>query len=236
MSKQKIKVEIECTNIAPLVTLKEKLNTGSLKYGVFASNGSGKTFMSRMFRLTEKTEEHEIDDAGKSTTDRLITRGKTKGSFKFKITDTSGEIKEDISIDIEKGRIPLIPDTKYIYHTFNQDYVEKNIRTLNFDKDSDVQGYILGKINIDLNTEEAELAKLKEENIQLTKQIESDISTYVREKIRPIRDINRINEFKNLEAVKIYQNIDSPPLTVSKSMELLLDDYNNRHIIKTLRN
>jgi hypothetical protein len=222
----KIKVNIECENIAPLVMLKEKVEAGSLKYGVFANNGSGKTFISRMFRLTEKDEEHEIDDLGKSTTDKLITRGKQNANFNFKITDNAGDIKEDISIKLQRGALPTIPETQYIYHTFNQDYVEQNIRTLNFEKDSDIQGFILGKINIDLNDEEEKLKAKKLQNEQLSNQVAREIDTFVNSNIKPIKNISGIKNFKQLEVKEIYKGIELEPITVQKSLDELIEDHN----------
>lgn len=45
----------------------------------------------------------------------------------------------------------------YLYHVFNQDYVEENIQVLNYEKDPNIQGYILGKIHIDLSNDEIKL-------------------------------------------------------------------------------
>ena len=67
MPEQKIKTEINCQNIAPIKSLNKEISSSSLKFGVFANNGSGKTFISRMFRLTENSEELE------DTTDVLET-------------------------------------------------------------------------------------------------------------------------------------------------------------------
>lgn len=65
-----IKSELACQNIAPIENLTKELNTSSLKIGVFANNGSGKTFLSRLFRLTENQEELVIDENGVCTTDK----------------------------------------------------------------------------------------------------------------------------------------------------------------------
>ena len=54
MSNNKIITEIICQNIAPLESLSKEIKSNSLKIGMLADNGSGKTFISRMFRLLEK--------------------------------------------------------------------------------------------------------------------------------------------------------------------------------------
>ncbi|MGB0881192.1 MAG: hypothetical protein ACPGTO_11590, partial [Polaribacter sp.] len=111
--------------IAPLKNLDEEINSTSLKFGVFANNGSGKTFISRMFRLTEKSGELALDEDSSSPTDKLITLGgEERGSFSFKVTDKTSAITEQFDINLDKKSIPTIPDTNYIFHVFNEDYVE----------------------------------------------------------------------------------------------------------------
>lgn len=100
----KIKTVIKCQNIAPLENLYKEIPSSSLKIGVFANNGCGKTFISRLFRLTEKQTKLELNADGTSPTD----------------------ITEDITINFQEKTIPTIPETNYLYHTFNQDYVEEN--------------------------------------------------------------------------------------------------------------
>ena len=167
MADDKITTIIKCQNIAPIENLTREIKSSSLKMGVFANNGSGKTFISRLFRLTEKQDELVLDENSKSPTDKLLTFGKSNGIFSFKITDKDGNVKDDFNISITKGQIPTIPETKYLYHTFNQDYVEENIRALNYEKDSDVQGFILGKTQIDLTDDENKLSELEKQGKEI---------------------------------------------------------------------
>lgn len=125
MAGEKIKTNIQCQNIAPIENLTRSISSNSLKIGVFANNGSGKTFISRLFRLTEKNNELLIENEI-SPTDKLITIGKSTSSFSFSIIDKHGITQEDFKIQLVKGTIPNIPKTKYTYHTFNQDYVEEH--------------------------------------------------------------------------------------------------------------
>jgi hypothetical protein len=69
----KIKTILTCSNIAPLENLSKEIESNSLKIGILADNGSGKTFISRMFRLTEHI---DLKDEGKST-NKLITFKRT---------------------------------------------------------------------------------------------------------------------------------------------------------------
>lgn len=226
MADDKITTIIKCQNIAPIKNLTREIKSSSLKMAVFANNGSGKTFLSRLFRLTEKQDELIIDENGKSPTDKLLTFGKNNGTFSFKITDKDGNVKDDFSILVTKGQIPTIPDTKYLYHTFNQDYVEQNIRVLGYEKDSDIQGFILGKVNIDLKDDEDNLAKIEKEGKILSKQVEKEINTYVEVNLSNIQNIKRLSEYAYLKPNEIFQGIDKDLHEVPKSIEDLFADYN----------
>ena len=226
MADNKIKTNVQCINIAPIENLSKEISSSSLKIGVFANNGSGKTFISRVFRLTDTTIKLELDEEGKSPTDKLITLGKTKGSFSFKITDKENVVVEDFNIQIQKGKLPTIPKTKYIYHTFNEDYVEENISALSYDKESEIEGFILGKINIDLKDEEEELLKIEREGTALTEQIKNEINKYVSKNVSNVQNIKRLNEYKILEFQNIFDKIEQQKYPISKSFEVLLKDYN----------
>lgn len=226
MADDKITTILKCQNIAPIENLTKEIKSSSLKMGVFANNGSGKTFLSRLFRITEKQEELVLDENGKSPTDKLLSFGKNNGTFSFKITDKDGNVKDDFSISVNKGQIPIIPDTKYLYHTFNQDYVEQNIQVLGYEKDSDIQGFILGKVNIDLKDDEDNLLKIEKEGKTLSEQVEKEINTYVEENISNIQNIKRLSEYAYLKPNEIFQGIDKDLYEISKNIEELFADYN----------
>lgn len=226
MAEEKITTIIKCQNIAPIENLTREIKSSSLKMGVFANNGSGKTFLSRLFRLTEKQDEITLDENGKCSTDKLLTFGKNNGTFSFKIIDKDGNVKDDFTISVAKGQIPTIPNTKYLYHTFNQDYVEQNIRVLGYEKDSDIQGFILGKVNIDLKDDEDNLAKIEKEGKILSEQVEKEINSYVEENISNIQNIKRLSEYAYLKPNEIFQGVDKELFEVSKSIEDLFADYN----------
>ena len=223
-----IKTNIQCENLAPLEKLSEEFNSGAMKIAVLANNGSGKTFLSRMFRLLEKNQPPIATDVnGKVATDKLITFEKKSCSFAFKVTQTQPLlIKEDIKFTINKGAVPVIPQTNYIYHCFNEDYVDENIQTLSFDKESNVVGFILGKTNIDVSNEETELtAKVADKNL-LAEKTKTAITKFINEKIGTIPNINRLTEFRNLNYDKIANGIDDPWTDVNKTYDELISDYN----------
>lgn len=191
----KIKVKLKCTNIAPLVNLDDEFENSSLKIGVFANNGCGKTFISRMFRLLEKPLDDGGGDASVSNTDRLITMGKSNASFDFRITDDAGAVVEDVTINLVKSTAPTIPATKYLYHIFNQDYVDENIRALDYEHTEDVQGFILGKTNIDLTEDNKRLKDITDARATLKNDLTAKINAYISKYIATIANIKRLGEY-----------------------------------------
>jgi wobble nucleotide-excising tRNase len=225
MAKQ-IKTKITCENLAPLLKFDEEIESDTLKIAIFANNGSGKTFLSRMFRLAEKEYVPIPDEKGKLPTDKLISFEKNKCSFSLKITSKENVVSEDFAINISKGNVPLKPTTKYIYHCFNQDYVEENIRTLSYEKDSNIVGFILGKANIDVSKEKEIRFKKSVEKEKLVETLKKDITKYISDKIGSIPNINRLSEYKSLNVETVIAEIDSPFTDVPKSYKDLLNDYN----------
>lgn len=85
MAKSTIKLEIE--NIGPHTKINFEGKTSSGKNAIFANNGSGKTFISRLFRL--------IDNPIILNSDRLLSFGKDEGRMKFAFIDTNAEKNEN---------------------------------------------------------------------------------------------------------------------------------------------
>lgn len=218
-----IKTTIKCSNIAPIDSIDKTFESSGLKLGIFASNGSGKTYLSRMFRLLENTQVIEEDESGGLPTDLYLSFDKSRGDFSFKVVSREGVVVEDTSVNIEKGKKPTIGSTHYIFHTFNQDYVEDNIRALNYEKDDTIEGFILGKTNIDLSDDEKRLSKIKEEGETLHHEIESKIESSL-DSINDVRDIKRLNEYKLITLDNLLSNDGIS--RGEKSANSYLDDYN----------
>ena len=155
---KKLRVTLKATNIGPHESLNNTLNFSSLKVGVFANNGSGKTFLSRMFRLIENGSVEKVNKA--------LSINSKSGDFSFQIDEKkdSGDTTETLKLQIKKDCEPTINNgTRYIYHVFNSDYVKENIEELKYQPDGNIEGYILGKTKIDLSKEKAESKKLDKE-------------------------------------------------------------------------
>lgn len=146
-----IEINLEIRNIGPHKELMFNTKTKSLKISIYANNGTGKTFISRLFRL--------IENPTQEKSNKLLSFGSSNGNFKFSVKN--GNLRE-LDIKITKNSNPLIENkTGYIFHTFNSDYISENIIVKNYNLDGSIEGYIVGKTQIDLSKDK-ELLKEKE--------------------------------------------------------------------------
>lgn len=169
-----------------------------------------------------------LDDKGNSPTDSLLRFNSTKGLFSFKITEANDTVKEDFSLALQQKQIPKIPQTSYIYHTFNQDYVDENIRALGFEKDSEIQGYILGKSHIDLASDKARLQDIDDKGKELRVKLQDIIKTFLDKKINVVRDIKRLQEYKQYLSIDtiLDSSTKCSKVEVDKNLSDNIDDYN----------
>lgn len=193
-----IKISLKCRNLAPLFNLDWEDNVWAMKLGIFANNGSGKTFLSRMFRYLEKTGETIIS----TESNHIISFGKENTVFSFSVKGNNVQIPENVDLEIKKNIDFVPPKTEYIYHVFNQDFVDDNIKALDYKHDN-VQGFILGKAQIDLSSDEEKLSKIEARGKELNSTIKKSIDKFVRDKVNVIRDIKRLNEYKRLNVDEI---------------------------------
>lgn len=165
----KFTVSLKIENIGPHFgtnNINEIKKVESNKAIFYAVNGTGKSFISRSFRLAELPP-HLCDD--------LLTLGQSTAKFTFAIT-TDLDSKE-VSVNLERGKISSITNTSnLIFHVFNSDFVEDNIKPNHYTPDGNIDGYILGKTQIDLSEEKAKESALTVEIKDLERIIDSEIS------------------------------------------------------------
>ncbi len=158
----KLTIGLEIENIGPHDKINFKEETSSLKTAIYANNGSGKTFISRLFRL--------IENPISQNSDKLLSFTKNQGKMKFEVNfkeDNKTPIIKTLELNISKDSIPTFSSPlPFIFHVFNSDYVHENIEALRYKPDGNIEGYILGKTQIDLTKEKKEL---EEKNIKLEK-------------------------------------------------------------------
>ena len=153
-----ILTKIEANNLGPHLGLEDSFPMSKLKLGIFANNGTGKTFLSRAFRLIENNDAEHVN--------KILTINQSQGHFKLKISEQQENttIHKTLSINFVKDQIAKIRnDTGYNFHVFNSDYVKENIEELKYQPSGEIEGYILGKTKIDLTKEKKKVELLVNE-------------------------------------------------------------------------
>ena len=170
MPDQKFSIKLEVNNIGPHFEDKKIVFTDEVdsnKSVFFATNGMGKSFLSRAFRLMAAEKQNELAD-------ELLTIGRSSGNMAFSIVND--DITKKLAITIERGKIPaIVNDTGLIFHVFNSDFVEENIKPRHYAPNGDIEGYILGKTQIDLTAEREREKQLKGEIENIGKVIDITI-------------------------------------------------------------
>lgn len=109
----KIQFRLEAENIGPHEHLLFDQEICSLKSAVFAVNGSGKSFISKVFRLVSNDKFDTID------TNNYLTINKDSGKLSLKITN--GNFEDSFEIKLERNTPPkLVKTSTYLYHVFNR--------------------------------------------------------------------------------------------------------------------
>lgn len=86
----------------------------------FATNGTGKSFISRAFRLS-------VPSMANLSADDVLTIGKDSGRMKFCVQDNNPA--KELEIEVHRGSAPTVKNnTGLLFHVFNNDYVEENIK------------------------------------------------------------------------------------------------------------
>lgn len=220
-----ITFELSTVNLGPHEALNTKIQISSLEMGIYANNGTGKTFLSRAFRLSSK-EELDSNDSNK-----LLTIGKNDGSFKFKITNTAEpSIIRELEFSIKRDKTPNISKntTGYIFRVFNDDYIRENLEGLKYKPNGEIEGYILGKEKIDLTKEKDELEK----NTTELKIKEKEFKLKIAKAIKDLDDLSirkNTGDYQNIN----FNNLFNPAFNVVES-EKFSDLINKHNQLKAL--
>ena len=161
------------------------MSSGSTKAAIYAGNGQGKSTISRLFRLAENPQTPCPRD--------LITRGATKGTFSFTVEGRSSnlgslEIDSSTGVDNRLG---------YLFHVFNSDYVRDNLQNKSYSPSSDIEGYIVGKSNIDLSNERQKLDDIRRRGVDAKNALAKALEDSKRELV--CLGASRVKEFQGLD-------------------------------------
>ncbi len=144
------------------------------RFCIYANNGSGKTILSRCLSLPSLNNQASTSELH-SLYPHLISLKETSFEFEFGFSLAS-ETSKKLKIYGDKfNNINIDNRTDFIFYVFNEDYVKKNIREKKYQIDSNIDGYIVGKAAISLDTQNENLKSLHEAKKNLEEQINTSI-------------------------------------------------------------
>lgn len=189
------RLRISAKNIGPHEKLDRIFDVSSNKTIIFAGNGCGKTFISRMFRLQQSSD---------GLCDRFIKNGENDGYFVFE--QISEKANRDYRVDLQRGDLPVITqNSPFIFHVFNSEYVKEQLEPKRYSISGDIEGFYVGKENIDLEADKAALSQIEEDGKKLRTEIEESIrlgkETLQQEGIR-----GNLTEFKQIDFQTIVES------------------------------
>lgn len=205
-------ISIKANNIGPHENISWSGSVATNKTGIFATNGKGKSFLGRAFQYIGDAERcKDVQSA-----DRMVTLGQNQGNFNFEIADKKS------TLVFKRGAGVTRTNNYYIFHVFNNDYVAENIVKRNYGLPTEdaLSGYILGKSNVDLDKQKADL-KTKREHIESDLKKFKETSLQKLSEYRTEFNIGRNTDFLNLHDE--IQNMDCVPQTVFKDVSQQID-------------
>lgn len=215
MTDKKFNVSMSAENIGPhygahKLTFSEKVDSNKIIF--YAENGVGKSFISRAFRLCAPLKTNV-------NADDILTLDKEEGHFHFGIR--ANDIDKNLDISIKRGEVPIVSNkSMLLFHVFNSDYVEDNVKAKNYTPDGKIEGYILGKVQIDLTEERRNAATLQEE-IDADSKVIDDIVEEAKSFLRDQGVMTNTTEYQKITREKIehgfeYDTTDSVEQCVQK--------------------
>lgn len=158
MSNNKFQIFLNVDNIGPHhgeQSIHFTAHVDSNKAAFFALNGTGKTFISRAIRLAE-TIPPQYDAT------KILSMNTEEGNLSLGVIAT-GDTKS-LSVELKSGNEPTVSNSLDLkFHVFNSDYVEENVKAKSYSPDDEIDGYILGKAQIDISEEKAAEDSLNKE-------------------------------------------------------------------------
>lgn len=218
MANEKI-IEFTAKNIGPHEKLSFLSTSSAFKTGIYANNGSGKTFISRCLRLYQirnlLNEEELINESNK-----LLRMYQTNGEFNFTVSEPNETKKGDnFKIKLNKDKPPVVDsNSDYIFHVFNSDYAKANLEISNYKPNGNIEGYVVGKSMVDISKEKKNLQKLNKELIDLTESLKDSVEK-TKDVLKAYDVSIKINEFKNIGFDKLFENNNSQEQSLDKIKE-----------------
>ena len=208
---------LQAKKIGPLRSLTGAWNDD--RCVVYAPNGSGKTFVSRLLRLQQlavaASAPGELGAPGgaaaalsaglaqaqafdASLSAALLTEGAREGSFALEVDQAGASQASTYRVELRRGEAPrVVSPGAQLIHVFNSDYVRDNLARQHYQPNGDIPGYIVGRSNIDLSQHQARLEEIRAEGSALRQRIEDALAA-VRAELRSYGVRTIVREYKDI--------------------------------------
>ena len=171
---EKFNIGIEATNVGPHKSISFNMSVKSNETVLFAGNGTGKTFLSRMFRIQSDSDSSQLSD-------RYLRAGESLGSFAFSQTSDGGANRY-YEVRLNRGQKPAITEEdSFLFHVFNSDFVKDNLALNHYCLPGEISGMYVGKQVISLEEEKEELRLIAEEGKKKKASIEAGVTEAIDE-------------------------------------------------------
>ncbi|WP_428059370.1 AAA family ATPase [Candidatus Avelusimicrobium faecicola] len=194
-------------NIGPLSNLSFTKDIKALNLAIFANNGSGKTFISRVFSCLQDAQQNKQPVA----TSPLLSFGEKKAKFEFsfssKPTSNSPEIKNIFTLTENINEGPhCSQDSKWIIHTFNRDFINRNLTLNTFTLKNAIPGeIIIGETNAKIAELENKKISLVSQLNELEEKIRNDINQEKKNISTAVKYISTLKEYSNITYERIFE-------------------------------
>lgn len=148
---------LQLKNIGPHDNL--SMNFPSNHSVIYAKNASGKSFIARSFNVVNNYQNSELMKT-------LISIGSDCGIIN--IDNTGVRINSN-------GKADLMYEPDYKIVVFDEKYIDENLKITGFHPNGNIEGIILGKTNIDIQSDRYKLLGLKVAGIELKEKISAVI-------------------------------------------------------------
>lgn len=191
-----------------------------IRLGIYATNGTGKTFISRCFNEFAAPKAGEERYYPKAN---LISFGKAAGKFELEVKIKDGASSK-FSMPIDNADSPIsYSSDEVIYHVFNSDYVKRQFMARDYIPDGNISGEIVvGEENAKTTTLTEEIAVKHTENDGIQASLTATIN-YAKETIKAGYDI-RAN-LTAWQGITFDNIIRGEVLACGKSKDALIAEY-----------
>lgn len=200
---------IKAKHIGPIMELEGKLSSNGQNL-LFATSGTGKSFISRALRALDGP-----IDGGERDIDPADIVSEESGDGGLSLLEGATEIAK-IAFDKASGVVTRFP-SRYIFHVFSSDYVGDELASRSYELDGDIDHQIiLGKENRELLDKEAELARI---NGELTETLQALRVAFQKGKDELRADLSisaNLHDFRGLD-VENCRSLEGHPEKLSTS-------------------